>query len=476
MTYGSSCGNSSILMAPPERNKKPLKIVICDDDKLFRDSLRRAIETGLELPHIVDTYENSDQALDAIRKNGADLMFLDIKMRTLDEGLAYLPRFKEILPDLAIVMTSGFTEFKTVRQAMQLGASDYIPKGFTNDDLFHTINLCLERRKLLQDRAKSSFEILGEQRKRTLIGNSPAMVELRRKIEKLRTSPFNVLIKAETGCGKEVVSRLLRGMNSDGSLQPFVAVDSSTVQSSIAESILFGHEKGAFTGAEKQQKGLFEEADGGIIYFDELSNMTLEIQAKLLRVIQEKEFSRMGSTRVISSDFRVVSATNRDLAEMCKKGEFRADLYERLNIIPLEIPPLRERVQDIAELARYFLKIHTQQESPSRILTEDALEVLSRYRWPGNVRELSNVIAYCLTFSDNAAIDVGDLPERIFHKQNDVKGNFYERLQEFEKQVLDEAYLKQGKNISQMAQALGMDRSHLHAKLKSYGIHGIRAQ
>ena len=263
-------------------------------------------------------------------------------MRTRNEGLLFIPKILAIDPDISIVMCSLKTDFETVREAMRLGASDFLAKNASREELIYTLSQTIERRTLLQRHSQQTFESLTLQRRHVIIGSGPGVSSLRSKIEKVRNASSNVIITGETGTGKELVARQLRKTLADGSLTPFLAIDSSTIQSSTAESILFGHERGAFTGAEKMTKGLFEEANGGIVYFDEISNMPLNIQSKLLRVIQEKEITRLGSSKVITLDFRVVCATNKDLEHLVKLGEFKDDLLQRLNVIPVQIPTLRE--------------------------------------------------------------------------------------------------------------------------------------
>jgi two-component system, NtrC family, nitrogen regulation response regulator NtrX len=255
-----------------------------------------------------------------------------------------------------------------------------------------------------------------------------------------------------------------------------VAVDSSTIQSSTAESLLFGHEKGAFTGADRSTKGIFEEAHGGIVYFDEIANMSLDIQAKLLRVIQEKEFVRLGSSRTIQSDFRVVCATNRNLEEMCKQGLFKDDLWQRLNVLPIELIPLRGRAEDIPLLVGHFLK-----KQPRQLrFANEVIDVLRAYAWPGNIRELVNLVAYVATMTDGDVVELSDLPPKF--RDIRVSGSaapasgagFYEKVSSFERELLTTEYAKAEKNITQLALRLGMDRSHLYSKLKEYGIHPAR--
>jgi two-component system response regulator HydG len=442
------------------------QILICDDDQLYHLALKTALKGTYDCRSVYHT----DEAMVVIKNHAIDILLLDVQMRTPEEGLHALPKIREIDPELSILMISGTTEFETVREAMRRGAIDYIPKDFNPDDLLHTIEQALERNKLLKRREQQNYEVVSQQRKNILIGNSPAIQSMKKVIEKFRNSAANVLITGETGAGKEVVARSLRGTLPDGSLAPFVAIDSATIQSSIAESILFGYEKGAFTGAERANKGVFEEANGGIVYFDELGNMPLDIQSKLLRVLQEKEVTRLGSTKTLQLDFRVVCATNRDPEQMVKQGLFKDDLFQRLNVLPINIPPLRERKEDLPLLIAHFI-------DGGLKITEDAIELLKQYSWPGNIRELANVIAFTKAMADGDLIDVADLPPKLRDAARPAvpaSGSFYEQVAGFEKEMLTRAYSGCEGNISKLALNLGMDRSHLYTKLREYGIHTAR--
>lgn len=448
-------------------------LLICDDDPTLHLAVKHSLRGKFECR----SARNTDEARLILQKTRADLLLLDIQMRTPEEGIEAIPLLRELDPEMAIVMSSGRTDFDAVRESMRRGAADFVPKDSEPEALLHVLSRALERRTLLQRREQQSFEVTTQQRQHVLVGESAPILALRRMVERVGSSPANVLISGETGTGKEVVARQLRRTLGDGTLAPFIAVDSSTIQSSMAESLLFGHEKGAFTGAESAAKGIFEESDGGIVYFDEIGNMPLGIQAKLLRVIQEREFTRLGSSRVIQSDFRVVCATNRDLDEMARKGEFKDDLLQRLNVLPVQIPPLRERVSDIPLLVEHFLQ---KQPRPLRF-TEAAMGLLQDFPWPGNVRELGNVVAYVAAMCDTSEVDVADLPPRFRDRSRpssspSSSGTFYERVAAFEGKLLAEEYSKWDRNVSRMALQLGMDRSHLHAKLKEYGIHAPRRE
>jgi DNA-binding NtrC family response regulator len=467
-----------------EKRKTLPGILICDDDALLVSSLKTALASSFR----VLTAFHSDEALAIAQKEDLELVLMDVAIRTATEGLDFLPKLKAMDPDLPVVMLTGQTDLALVRRAMQEGAWDYVSKAAPrlSEELQLTIDRTLEKDRLLRRSSQKSFELAGEQKRHALVGSSASMARLRKVIERVRASGANVLITGETGTGKEVVARQLRKQLSGGELEPFVSIDSSTIQSTMAESILFGHQKGAFTGADQARKGVFEEADGGCIYFDELANMPLEIQSKLLRVVQEKEVVRLGSARPIALEFRVICATNQDLEKLVSEGKFKEDLFQRLNVLPLEIPPLRERSEDISELFWHFLGAQGIARAEVSI-DEKIFSTMKAYSWPGNVRELSNAVSYILAMCEpergRRAIGLDSLPPRVLKKSaggsmggsgTEFSGTLQERLESFERSVLEkELKLAEG-NVSQMAQKLGVDRSNLHKKLKSYGISASR--
>lgn len=462
------------------------KILIVDDDRGIHVSTKYVLREKFDC---VSAY-NGDEAKVILNNQPIDLVLLDIHMRRHEEGLEYLPIFKEMDPDLDVIIVSSNTEIDLASRAIKSGASSYLLKEHSVDQLLITIESVLSRREVLRENQHYVRDRKRVLEKHQIVGSSPAIKQLMGDIEKVRRSQANVIITAETGCGKELVARHIGAV--DG--KPFVAVDSATITSSMAESILFGHEKGSFTGATCQQKGLFEEANGGTIYFDEIINMPLDIQVKLLRVIQEKEVTRLGSTKVIPLSFRVICATNKDLEKMSEEGKFKDDLFQRLNVISLRIPPLRERGEDIATLARYFLKQHRCETSPTRV-SDEVMQVLTNYRWPGNVRELSNLMAnLCTMVSDRDVIEVDDLPKKIrttsfidslpsapmpaaqielSHQQAfaDPMMDFYKYMHSIEGKVLADLYKLYNGNISQMSKCLRVSRSHLYSKLHAHQIH-----
>ncbi len=443
------------------------KILICEDDDVFQMALRQLLRDRFELKFV----KNTDQARDLIRTERMDLLLLDISMRSEREGLEALPTLRALDADLTIVMLSGRSDLENIREAMRKGADDFLPKGCEPSEIIATLERVLETRRKTANLKQTNSEIKKSQNNYKIIGSSSKMKSLQDLIEKVKTKPVNVVIYGETGTGKELVARLIRSENETGSLCPFVPVDSSTITGTLAESILFGHEKGAFTGAEHLRRGIFEEANGGIVFFDEIGNMPLEIQSKLLRVLQEKEITRVGSAKTLPVEFRVVAATNRSLNELVRARLFKDDLFQRLNVIPISLPPLRERVEDIPELVDYFAS----KFSPGRSFSPEAIDVLLRYSWPGNIRELQNLVVYVLTMSEADIIEISDLPPLVrdaaIPQQNislNKSESFYERVAAFEAKILAEALAQSDGNMSKLALKLGMDRSHLYSKLKAY--------
>lgn len=457
--------------------KRKPTVLICDDEKTFHIGIKQALREEAE----VRTAYNCDEALAILQNHSVDILVLDIQMRTPEEGLDFLPRFRALDRDLVIIMNTSVADFGVLRRAFKLGANDYLVKDAESEAILFTVLQAVERRELLVRSDQHQFETSLQQNHYNLLGTSAAISEVRHLIDRFRGQSAHVILQGETGVGKEVVARALRKQFADGSWEPFIAIDSATIQASTAESILFGYEKGAFTGADRQQKGVFEEANGGVVYFDEIANMPLEIQNKLLRVIQEKEVLRLGSSKPIQLSFRVICATNRDLKALCAEGLFKDDLYQRIHVLPIQIPPLRERRDDIPEFCRHFARNIARSNGPlgkPLHLSIEALKNLMAYDWPGNVRELSNVMSYVAAMALSEEIQVADLPAylRLVHvKPTNAgaeagTGSFYDRVAEFEKTLLAREFAQAGENVSQLAIRLNMDRSHLHGKLKEYGI------
>ena len=461
-------------------SKNKPKILICDDNQ----NIHLAIKSTFNNDFDIKSAYSSEESMVILKKNRMDVVLLDMEIEHSKSGLELIPKILELQEDVKIIMFSGNQSFEIVKKALQLGACDYIIKDANVDELKHVIDKTLQLQQSARKNQQNQFELKKQHYSTSLIGESAPMQKVKKQIDKARNSPAPVIIYGETGTGKEVIARALRRTLPDQSLEPFIAVDSSTIQSSVAESMLFGYEKGAFTGAEKTTRGLFEEANGGTLYFDELANMPLEIQNKLLRVVQEKEVLRIGSTKPIPLDFRVICATNQNLEEMIKAGKFKEDLYQRLCVLQIETTPLKDRTEDLPMLLEYFSTLHQGNQKKINFLPE-TISILKNYSWPGNVREVSNLVLYLYTMMDDESVSPLDLPPKISKNSISLKpslstnpgshfNSFYEAVSDFEQKFLQEKYSQFDGNVSKMALSLEMDRSYLHGKLKSFGIHSAR--
>lgn len=452
------------------------KVLICDDDRNLQLSIKIALSEKFD----VQSAYFGEEAITILKKHPVDLVLLDVEMKDRDEGIRTIPRLLEIKPDLAIIMFSGRTDFETVRDALKLGAKDYLSKGASPDELIHVFERVLETRNLKKRNQQAQQELRQLHERVQLIGDSAVIRQLKLQIEKARNAQVPVLILGETGTGKEVVARQLRRELAEGELEPFVAVDCSTIPENLAESLLFGHERGAFTGAESSQIGWFEQANGGTLFLDEVGNLPLEIQVKLLRVVQEKEVLRIGATHPLPLQFRLICATNENLEKAVEEGRFKHDLYQRLHVLELKIPALRNRTDDLAPLLMHFAEVHRGDRDCLTFLPE-TLATLKTHPWPGNVRELENLVMYLYVMCEGSEVSPLDLPPQfqrpvVATSLHGPSLGFYEAVSEFEKTYLKGAYEQRGGNVSKLATELGMDRSYLHAKLKKYGIHQAKRE
>lgn len=451
-------------------NHAQATVLICEDDPMCQRSLALVLGRGFRLEFTPD----GERLLEMARRLLPDVVLLDIALRTEREGFSILPKLKALSPTLPILIHSGSSDYESVVQAMRLGAADFIPKDTSPDKVRSQVEQAVaQRRRREAARANGSTEAETCE----FVGQSPCAQSLRGLVTRIRTFTGNVIITGESGVGKEVVARMLRRTRADGTPEPFVAVDSSTIQGSTAESTLFGHERGAFTGADKARAGLFEQAHGGTIYFDEIANMPLDIQAKLLRAIQEQEIVRLGATKPIKLRFRAICASNRDLEALSRDGEFRFDLYARLSVFPIRVPPLRERREDIPRLLEYFLARYA--EGPLPHIAAEALEQLTSYDWPGNVRELANMAQYLLAMARDNRIEKRDLPGKFKMRDGALVPDartmtdvgFHNQIKAFEEAMLRREYSAANGNISLMARRLELDRSSLYRKLREHNIH-----
>jgi two-component system, NtrC family, response regulator HydG len=364
------------------------RILICDDQEMMRDSLASLLARE---GHEVVAAGDGPQALQRIAAGKVDLLITDLKMPKMT-GIELLTEAKKLKPELPVVLMTAFATVQTAVEAMRLGAYDYIQKPFEGDEIKLLVERTLEHHRLKAENAALKSAVQDAQAPRPLIGVAGGMDQIKQKIELVARSSVTVLVRGESGTGKEVVARAIHAA-SDRKDRPMLAVNCAALSENLLESELFGHEKGAFTGADKTRRGRFELADGGTLLLDEISEIAPGLQAKLLRVLQESCFERVGSSTTQMVDVRVVATTNRDLEEEVAKGNFRQDLFYRLNVVPIDLPPLRERADDIPELVRHFLHRIARRDSQAfKHVESEAMRLLQRYPWPGNVRELQNIV------------------------------------------------------------------------------------
>lgn len=463
-------------------------VLVIDDENSIRQSLAGALK---DEGYRVTVTGSGREGLEAIRAERPDVVLLDIWMPEMD-GIETLKLLKTEWADQIVIMMSGHGNIETAVKATKLGAFDFIEKPLSLERLL----VLLQNVSNVQDLARENQALRKQvQKNRMLVGESPALMQLKGLIRRVAPTTGSVLITGENGTGKELVAQSIHALSSRYN-KPFVEVNCAAIPEELIESELFGHEKGAFTGATQLRRGKFDLANGGTLFLDEIGDMSVKTQAKILRILQEQKFERVGGAQTTSVDVRIVAATNKDLKLEIQQGNFREDLFYRLNVIPFVVPPLRDRVEDISLLAHYFLKefcaIHGR---AIRELSQEALQVLNAYPWPGNVRELKNLMerVIILTMESeegnviSAALLLSHLQDDTFtvrmEEVNDKEGNgrtkeisgvggknLRDARQEFEKEFILKTLKENDWNISKTAHALGIERSHLHRKIKSYGI------
>jgi DNA-binding NtrC family response regulator len=456
------------------------KILVVDDEDIVLKSCQRALRGN---DFSVDTVMDGWEALKKIDELDYDLVILDIMMPKCD-GMEILQHVKERHPGVEVIMMTGLSQVQTAVKAMKLGAFDYLPKPFDPDELLHVVQRALERRQLLQENRHLKSEVSAKYRFDNIIGASPAMQAVYALIAKCAPTNSTVLITGESGTGKEMMARAIH-YNSLRKDQPFVTVDCNTLSENLLESELFGHVKGAFTGAVANKRGMFEVANNGTLFLDEFGNISLSTQAKLLRVIQEHEFRPVGSTANQRTNVRLLTATNKDLKAMVAAGTFREDLYYRINVFPIHVPALKERREDIAALAFHFLKTFSNElEKPVSEISEAAMSVLMHHDWPGNVRELENTMHRAVILSadhiirqahlghlvDNGAPSDIDVP-RTSDELKKMKKVVRERsVEDVERLFVQETLKRNDSNVTRSAEETGMQRSNFQALMKKYNI------
>jgi len=440
---------------------KKISILIVDDEESVRDSLFNwFIEDGYQ----VECAEDARKALTLLESDEFDIILADIKMPGMD-GLEMLKRIKSLKKDSIVIMMTAFATVDTAVQALKDGAFDYVTKPFDPDDPSHLIRNATKQISLIEENEVLKEKVISLENVEDLIGHSEAMKKVLHEIESVAQSNASVIITGESGTGKELVARAIHA-NSPRKFFPLVSVHCGALSESLLESELFGHEKGAFTGAVYNRKGRFEMADSGTIFLDEIATISQKMQVELLRVLESKKFVRVGGNKEISSDFRVICATNRDLKTMVEKGLFREDLFYRLNVVNIVVPPLRERTDDIPLLVEYFIKKYCHSMNRPLITIETAaLKRLEEFSFPGNIRELENMIERAIVVGNGKKITLKDLP-----LGREVALPTFESLDDLEKHHIFQILTKYDWNISATAKALKVDRVTLYNKIKKYDL------
>ncbi len=453
------------------------RILIIDDEEDIRFSLSGVLE---DEGFLVSEAGDGSEGLAFLRQNEVGLVFLDIWMPGMD-GMAVLDEIRVRFPDLPVIMISGHGTIETAVKAIKKGAYDFIEKPLSLENVLITVNKALEFSSLKQENRVLRSRIRDSHVQR-VTGAADSVVQLRRMIAQVAPTETWVLITGENGTGKEIVARSIHNQSSRSELA-MVAVNCAAIPEELIESELFGHEKGSFTGADKAKKGKFEQAHGSTLFLDEIGDMSLKTQAKILRILQEQQFERVGGNRTLRVDVRVVAATNKNLREEIREGRFREDLYYRLNVFPLEVPPLRERVRDIPDILEEFVSRMGRETSfkPCRF-SREAVAVLQRYSWPGNVRELKNFVERMFILASGKDITPDMLPrefqdpgavssgESKMPGPDRVPDDFKSARAEFESWFLSSRLKECEGNISRLADSIGLERSYLYRKLKGYGI------
>lgn len=442
-------------------------ILIVDDERGIRETLRGVLEDeGFD----VETVESGEACLKIVETENFAAILLDVWLPEID-GLETLKRLRETDNDAAVVMISGHGNIETAVNATKLGAFDFIEKPLSIERTVLTVRNAIRQREL--ERANQNLaEKLSEEY--AMIGDSIAMRALRKQISIVAPTDGRVLISGESGTGKELVARAIHAQSKRKNA-PFVEINSAAIPEDLVESELFGHAKGAFSGAVQAKKGKFEIADGGTLFLDEIGDMSPRVQAKMLRVLEEQRFESIGSNTPVKVDVRVISATNKPLGDLIESGDFRADLFYRLNVIPFQIPPLRERLEDVPRLVEHFnRKFSTDYGKKPKDFTAEALHALRNYDWLGNVRELRNTIERVVIMHEKTKVEAGDLPELNRKKETPAASfrfpSFKEANDAYQREFIQHKLNEADGNVSKAAEAMGVDRSHLYRRMKHLGV------
>lgn len=463
-----------------ERNTMSEKILIVEDEPNLKKLLSILLT---QAQYQVIAFDNAEEAIELLKQQSVDLVLMDNHLPHMS-GLAALKIIKHLHPEMFVILMTAYAGVDTAVEALKLGAFDYIVKPFDLNELKALVKRSLELNKAHKEGVNLSpkISLSNADDKGHILTNSPNMMELCRDIAKVSQTKTTVLITGESGTGKELVAKTIH-YYSTRSTGPFIKVNCGALPETLLESTLFGHEKGSFTGAHQRQVGLFERAHQGTLFLDEVGEMSTHLQVKLLRVIQEKEFEPIGATQVMKADFRLIAATNRHLQEMVEAGTFRQDLYYRLNVMGLSLPPLRERPHDIMLLARYFANQFCLENNKALLdFSLNTIEVLNQYHWPGNIRELSNAIERAVIMSNGLFIYPEDLPEHIIENKKVtetsldlsdslyVNGTLKEKVKNYEKELIINELKQNHGHRENTAKALGVSKRTLLYKMQEYDI------
>ena len=448
----------------------PVKVLVVDDDTAHRTMLKTLLGGW---GYAVAEADDGAPAIDLVASGPFDLILMDIRMVTVS-GIEALERIKQINPSIPVIIMTAYSSVDTAVDALKKGAYDYLVKPLDFDTLRLAMSRAMEHVALKAENRRLR-ESLGEGlRRNRIIGTSPAMNRLLETVSQVAPTEATVLITGESGTGKELIAGAVH-YNSARARGPFVKLNCAAITESLMESELFGHEKGSFTGADRRKEGRFVQASGGSLFLDEVSEMPLNMQVKLLRVLQEREVTRVGGDEVVPIDVRLIAATNRDLAEAVQSGQFREDLYYRLNVIMLPLPSLRQRREDIPLLAQHFLGQYSERNNRSiKGFTPQAMDRLNRYDWPGNVREMMNIVERAVVLARGDHIELCDLPPPLCEPPAAPEAAIPDAgtasLEEVEKATILQTLNMVDGNKSEAARRLGVTRKTLHAKLKKYGV------
>lgn len=450
------------------------KALVVDDEEIVCDAVKAILETeNIE----VDTTTSSLKAVEIIKGNSFDLIISDVKMPEMD-GFELYENIKDAASDSIFILITAYGTITAAVDAIKKGIYDYIPKPFTPDEVRIPVRRALDKKKLEREYMALKSQIETRYSFRSIIGNSPAMHEVFRIMRHAASSESNVLITGESGTGKELVARAVHS-NSVRARKKFVTVNCGAIPDGLMESELFGHVKGAFTGAVSDKRGLVEEADKGTLFLDEIGELPLHLQVKLLRVLQDGDFSRLGDTLPRKVNIRIIAATNRDLKKAIEGKTFREDLFYRLNVIPIELPPLRSRKEDIPLLINHFIERHKAKAADKDIsgLSKEAMHGLLNYHFPGNVRELENAVEYAVAFTSGPLIQKDDLPKYILEGKKLTEEArsipimpLKDAKAQFEKSLIMAALIESGGNISEASRLLNIHRQNLQQKIRLLGI------